>query len=244
MIVDSHVHFGTGNTPLGPADPQQAMARWSIRAQASGINRAVLMAAPVGRYEQANAAVAQYAKLGPARWFWYVFVNTAADRGRIAQIVREAKAKGACGIKVHWLDGQATDELARAAARNNMPVLCDPGGKPRPIEVLSEAHPRVNWIIPHLSSFADNWNSQKSFIELLVQRPNVYTDTAGVRYFDLLVEAVARAGAHKVLFGSDGPYLHPAPELAKVLSLDLHADQRRLMLGGNFLRLTRIARRS
>ena len=46
-----------------------------------------------------------------------------------------------------------------------------------------------------------------------------------------------RAGARKILFGSDGPWLHPGVELAKVRALGLSPADERLVLGGNFLRL-------
>jgi len=65
-----------------------------------------------------------------------------------------------------------------------------------------------------------------------------------VQRFDYLEEAVARAGAHKVLFGSDGPWLHPGLELAKVHALHLEPRDAALVLGGNWLRLTSKARRS
>ena len=71
---------------------------------------------------------------------------------------------------------------------------------------------------------------------------NVHTDTSGVRRFDLLVQAVRRAGAHKVLFGSDGPWLHPALELEKIRLLQLGTADEALVLGGNLLRLTPRAR--
>ena len=112
----------------------------------------------------------------------------------------------------------------------------------RALRAWRRRHPEVPWIVPHLSSFADDWQAQKALIELLVRLPNVFTDTSEVRYFDLLAEAVARAGAHKVLYGSDGPYLHPAPELAKIRALHLPPEEQELVLRGNILRLTRPAR--
>jgi hypothetical protein len=54
--------------------------------------------------------------------------------------------------------------------------------------------------------------------------------------------AVNRAGAHKVLFGSDGPWLHPGVELQKVYALKLPAKAEALVLGGNFLRLIKNVR--
>ena len=42
-----------------------------------------------------------------------------------------------------------------------------------------------------------------------------------MRRFDVLQDAVRRAGAGKILFGSDGPWLHPGLELAKIKALRL-----------------------
>jgi hypothetical protein len=68
---------------------------------------------------------------------------------------------------------------------------------------------------------------------------NVYADTSGVRRFDYLAEAVRRAGPHKLLFGSDGPWLHPGLELNKVRLFRLPPAQPALILGGNAFRLLR-----
>ena len=74
-------------------------------------------------------------------------------------------------------------------------------------------------------------------IDQIVRFPNVYADTAGVRRFDYLVQAVRRAGSHKFLFGSDGPWLHPGLELHKIRLLGLPPKQEALVLGNNLLRL-------
>jgi predicted TIM-barrel fold metal-dependent hydrolase len=72
---------------------------------------------------------------------------------------------------------------------------------------------------------------------MLARYPNVYTDTSGIRRFELLQEALDRAGPQKILFGSDGPWLHPGVELEKIRALRLANDAERLVLGGNLLRL-------
>jgi len=88
-----------------------------------------------------------------------------------------------------------------------------------------------------IGSFADDWRAQLALIDHLVRHPNIYADTAGVRRFDLLEQAVQRAGAHKILFGSDGPWLHPAVELAKIRALHLAPTEAALVLGSNLLGL-------
>lgn len=104
-------------------------------------------------------------------------------------------------------------------------------------ELLAQEYPDVAFIIPHLGSFADDWRAQLALIDHLARHPNMYADTSGVRRFDLLEEAVRRAGAGKILFGSDGPWLHPGVELAKIYALRLPPQEQQLVLGGNFLRL-------
>ena len=131
-------------------------------------------------------------------------------------------------------------EVARAFS---LPVLYDVMGEVSGVELLATEYPDVNFIIPHLGSFADDWRAQLALIDHVVRHPNIYTDTAGVRRFDLLEQAVERAGARKILFGSDGPWLHPEVELEKIYALDLPDDQERLILGDNFRRLiSRVSR--
>ena len=73
-------------------------------------------------------------------------------------------------------------------------------------------------------------------IGMLVRHRNVHTDTSAVRYFDVLAEA-ARRRPRQVLFGSDGPWLHPGVELEKVRLIGLRAADEQRVLGGNALRL-------
>jgi predicted TIM-barrel fold metal-dependent hydrolase len=101
----------------------------------------------------------------------------------------------------------------------------------------------VAFVVPHLGSFADDWRAQRAFLDVLERHANVHTDTSGVRRFDLLVEAVRRGGPRKVLFGSDGPWLHPGVELAKVRAIGLPEHHERLVLGANLLRLVSRVRR-
>jgi uncharacterized protein len=105
--------------------------------------------------------------------------------------------------------------------------------------MVAPSYPDVNFIIPHFGSFGDDWRAQQQVVDQLVRYPNVYADTSAVRRFDYIVQAVARAGARKVIFGSDGPWLHPGLELHKIRLLGLPPDQESLILGGNALRLLR-----
>ena len=243
MIIDCHCHAGPGDGFTGPWDSGAALDDYALRAAQAGIDRTVLFAAFHSDYADANRAVARIVLSRPERYCGFVFVHAARDRGRIAALVREGVERfGFIGIKLHRNDANITREVCEVARAHALPVLYDVVGEVAQAELLAEQFPQVDFIVPHLGSFADDWRAQLGLIDQLERHPNVYTDTAGVRRFDLLAQAVRRAGASKVLFGSDGPWLHPGVELAKVKALGLPAHDEALVLGRNFLRLTARAR--
>jgi predicted TIM-barrel fold metal-dependent hydrolase len=238
VIIDCHCHAGAGDGLTGPWDTRAPLDRYLARAAEAGIQRTVLFAAFHSDYAVANREVARIVAARPDRFLGFAFVNPVADRERVRALVRVAVERyGFRGIKVHRWHGSITREVCEAARAFRLPVLYDVMGKVSQVELLATEYPDVPFIIPHLGSFADDWRANLALIDHLARHPNVYTDTSAVLRFDLLQEAVRRAGARKVLFGSDGPWLHPGVELAKVYALHLPPDDEALVLGGNLLRL-------
>ncbi|HYH44311.1 MAG TPA: amidohydrolase family protein [Thermoanaerobaculia bacterium] len=242
MIIDCHCHAGKGDGLTGPWDtaaPLGSYLRWAARA---GIGRTVLFAAFHSDYRVANREVARIVRSRPDRFYGFAFLHPARDRGRVELLVREAVERhGFRGIKVHRHDARITREICEVAKAYRLPVLYDVMGEVSAVELLATEYPEVDFIIPHLGSFADDWRAQLALIDHLVRHPNVYTDTSGVRRFDILEQAARRAGAQKILFGSDGPWLHPGVELAKVRALGFPPAEERKVLAGNILRLMRPA---
>ena len=237
MIIDCHCHAGAGDGLTGPWDTRASLTSYLRRADEAGIDRTVLFPAFHSNYAVANKEVAGIVSSRPARFYAFAFVHPERDRDRVKSMVQ-----GFLGIKVHRHDGRITREICEAAAELALPVLYDVMGEVSVVELLASEYPKVNFIIPHLGSFADDWRAQVALIDPLTRYPNIHTDTSGVRRFDILVEAVRRAGASKILFGTDGPWLHPGVELEKVRALELSPDAEALVLGENWLRLTRQSR--
>lgn len=238
MIIDCHCHAGEGDGFTGPWDSEANLGKYVRRARKAGIGRTVLLAAFHSDYAVANQSVARIVARDPERFYGFAFVHAARDRGRVHRMVRTAVEQyGFVGIKLHRHDARISREVCDAARAFGLPVLYDPVGEVVVAELLAQQYPDVNFILPHLGSFADDWSAQLALIDHLVRHPNIFTDTSGVRRFDLLQQAVARAGAHKVLFGSDGPWLHPGIELAKIHALELPEREQALILGQNLLRL-------
>ncbi|NOT00463.1 MAG: amidohydrolase family protein [Phycisphaerales bacterium] len=240
-VIDCHCHAGPGEGFTGPWDTDAPVSEHLRRARDAGITHTIVFAAFHFDYARANEAVAGIVASDPARLSGLAFVHAMRDRGRIdAMVHRAATVHGFRGIKCHRYDGRITREICDSAQRHGLPVLYDVMGEVESVSLFAPQYPTVPFIIPHLGSFADEWRAQRNFIDILASHRNVFTDTSAVRRFDLLAEAVDRAGPHKVLFGSDGPWLHAGVELAKVRALRISPAARRLIEYENAARLFRL----
>ena len=237
VIVDCHCHAGIGDGLTGPWDTEAHLGRYLARAARAGIDRTVVFAAFHSDYAVANRQVARIVHRSRGRLYGFAFVHAARDAGRVLALVREAVERhGFRGIKVHRHDARITREVCEAARRFGVPVLYDPYAEMGPVELVAAEYPDVRFIIPHMGSFADDWMAQVAMIGMLMRHDNLYIDTSAIRRFDLLQEAAHRR-PRRVLFGSDGPYLHPGLELEKVRLLGLRPGDEHRVLGGNVLQL-------
>jgi hypothetical protein len=238
MIIDCHCHAGQGDQMTAPWNTDAPIEPYLRRARAAGIAKTVVFAPFHSNYAQANEQVAQIVARYPEQLIGFAFVHPTRDAGRILAMVERAVMEwGFRGIKVHGRDALPTRELCEAARAFRLPVLADVIGKAHVVDMLAPQYPDVNFIIPHLGSFSGDWRTHQQVVDQLVRYPNVYADSSGVQRFDYLVQAVKRAGAHKLLFGSDGPWLHPGVELAKIRLLCLPARAEAMIVGGNMKRL-------
>jgi predicted TIM-barrel fold metal-dependent hydrolase len=243
IIVDCHCHAGKGDIMTAPWNTDAPIEPYLRRARAAGIAKTVVFPLFHSDYTKANAQLARIVARYPSRLIGFAFVHAVRDAGRIFGMVQRSVTRwGFRGIKVHGHEAMATREVCETAQVFGLPVLFDVAGQAYVIDMLAPEFPDVNFIIPHLGSFADDWRVHQQVVDQLVRFPNVYGDTSGVRRFDYIVQAVKRAGPHKVLFGSDGPWLHPGVELHKIQLLGLPQQQEALILGGNALRLLRQVR--
>jgi len=243
MIIDCHCHAGKGDKMTAPWNTDAPIEPYLRRAQAAGIDKTIVLAPLHGNYELANKQVASIVGRYPRRLIGFVFVHAKRDAGKIFSMVQHAVTRwGFRGIKVHGFESMPTREVCETARRFRLPILVDVISRPEVVDMFAPEYPDVNFIIAHLGSFTDDWKAHQQVIYQMARYPNVYADTSGVRQFRYLVQAIKKAGPRKLLFGSDGPWLHPGVELHKIRLLGLPADQEALVLGGNILRLLRTTR--
>jgi predicted TIM-barrel fold metal-dependent hydrolase len=238
MIIDCHCHAGKGDIMTAPWNTDAPLDAYLRRAHQAGIQRSVVFPVFQSDYSAGNRNVARLVASFRGRLIGFAMVHAGRDAGQIREMVREAiLGHGFRGIKVHGFEQMPTREVCEVAREFNVPLLVDVAGRPHTIDMFAPQYPDVNFIIAHLGSFTDDWRAHERVIEQLVRYKNVYVDTSGVRRFDYLVQAVKRAGPHKVLFGSDGPWLHPGLELYKIRLLRLPGQEEALIVGGNAVRL-------
>jgi predicted TIM-barrel fold metal-dependent hydrolase len=242
MIIDCHCHAGTGDRMTAPWNTDAPIEPYLRRARRAGIDKTIVFAAFNSDYDDANRQLARIVRRHPGRLIGFAFVHASRDAGLIHGMVERARKWGFLGIKCHGFEAMPTREVCQVARAFRMPLLADVVGHAGVVDMLAPQFPDVNFIIPHLGSFADDWRAHQQVIDQLVRYPNVYTDTSAVRRFDYIVEAIKRAGVRKILFGSDGPWLHPGVELHKIRLLGLPPKQEARILGGNVIRLLRQVR--
>ena len=243
MIIDCHCHAGKGDKMTAPWNTDAPIEPYLRRARVAGIDKTIILAPLHGNYPRANAQVARIVARYPGRLIGFVFVHARRDAGRIFSMVKHATSRWRFrGIKVHGFESMPSREVCETARVFRLPILVDVISRPEVVDMFAPQYPDVNFIIAHLGSFTDNWKAHDQVTFQLARYPNVYADTSGVRQFDYLVKAIQRGGPKKLLFGSDGPWLHPGAELYKIRLLGLSPNDEQLVLGGNALRLLREAR--
>ena len=106
--------------------------------------------------------------------------------------------------------------LRRVARRCRLPVLYDPMGTSLPLELVARS--TRGWRSSSRTSAASPTTGGRSAPSSTCWpgTPTCTPTPPACAASTYLVEAVGRAGPGKVLFGSDGPWLHPGVELAKV----------------------------
>lgn len=221
-----------------PWNTDAPMEPYLRRARAAGIDKTIVMAPFHSDNTVANAQVARIVARYPGRLIGFAFVHAVRDAGRIFRMVEHAVRKWSFrGIKIHGHEGMPTREVCETARALHLPLLVDVTSRPEVVDMLAPQYRDVNFIIAHLGSNTDDFRAHQQVVYQLARYPNVFADTSGVRQFQYIVEAVRRAGPRKILFGSDGPWLHPGVEIQKIRLLGLPPEKEALILGGNVLRL-------
>lgn len=150
---------------------------------------------------------------------------------------------GMRGVKLHPVGtlahpaGDETLALLRRAGELSVPVLFHCGDEamttPMAIGLAAAACPGTTIVLGHMGGYFH----VDEAIAVAERYPNLVLDTSAMPYPRKIHEAVARLGAGRVLFASDGPGCRPLLEVEKVRQAGLDPADEERVLGGNMLGL-------
>jgi predicted TIM-barrel fold metal-dependent hydrolase len=184
----------------------------------------------------------------PDRFSGWVFVNPAGPLDPVLELERCFRHQGMIGVKAHpyWHDYEVSllRDVAALCQERDKPMLIHLGtDKKGDFKELPESFSRLKVIYAHAGVPYYN-----EVCEYSGEKENVYVDLAG-GYVDLKVAgmAIRKAGAHKCLFGTDGPYFHHGNDrfdyrrhIEKINELNLSDRDRERVMGGTFKELAGI----
>jgi predicted TIM-barrel fold metal-dependent hydrolase len=245
MIFDLHMHIEE-STALG----WQMSAADCIRAMdEAGVERSAVMTLTdlPGLNPQGLELIAEACEQYRDRLYGFLRLNPAhleTSKQLLKQAVTELGFKG---LKLHPVStlqhpgGAATIDLVRLAGELGVPTLFHCGDEPlsTPLSIAQAAAacPDATIILGHMGGYFH----VDEALDVAERFPNIILETSAMPYPDKIRTAVARVGAERVVFGSDGPVSSPNLEKQKVVISGLGEEAAGLVLGGNAEKLLGLA---
>jgi predicted TIM-barrel fold metal-dependent hydrolase len=245
MIIDCEVHIGRfKGDPYtwleGPVDAAQLLGVMDRYA----IDRAIVMA-PTEQFPKNEVLAA--AIRGQPRLLSFAVVNPFDADDGVVELKRAVTAWGMRGLKLmplrhgYEIDGDAALPLMTAAAELGIAVSIHSGAAqfclPWQIARLARRFPTVPVIMDHMG-----WRYYvDGAIDVALEQPNIYLETALVGMPGYIRMAVDKLGPERVIYGSDYPTGHPSSMLANIDAANLKPADKALVLGGNLARVLRLS---
>jgi predicted TIM-barrel fold metal-dependent hydrolase len=256
MLVDAHVHMGPGlGNHLGGCDLDTITAEGCIAVlDKAGIDKAVIFA-PLYEggdfldpdYKRGNRVIYEAAKEFPTRLIPYVRVCPNLMGEALKELRKGIEEYGMQGLMLHpdWESFSPANPrvmwpLAEYCAAKELPITFHAGYYPKcePLLFLplAETFPGIPIFLKHLG-----YHYWRDAIIVARHTENVYLETAGNTTSGEIMEAVRQAGASRVVYGSDLPYIIPEAIIAKIRGLPISDSDKSLILGGNMQKIHKLA---
>jgi predicted TIM-barrel fold metal-dependent hydrolase len=208
----------------------------------AGVERAVVC--PWGaelavRNADGNDRIARAVAAHPGRLLGFASVNPWWGADAVAELDRAIQRLGLSGLKLHSvvqgfeIDDDVVLPVIERAAELGVVVYVHTGtpvlALPLQLLELATRYPQVPFIAGHMGGADFYVDAPLS----LPRAENVWLETSLSCHAGYIGEAVAAAGAQRVLFGSDSPTSRMASELTKIRVLELGEEVERQVFGAN-----------
>ena len=238
IVVDAHCHLGrTFQTEWKAKDLVRTM-------DACGIDRAVVFPTvnfEDNKFSNSNDMIAKAVSEYPDRLIGFARVNPHRGQEAVRELERSKEKLGLVGIKLHPTteifpaNSRIVHPIMKTATKLGMPVVFHSGTPPYslPSQIADVAvrFSRIPVVMAHMGKALAT-----EAISSAKRSKNVILETSGSSSRIGLIEGAVRTlGAKRIIFGSDWPCCHPAPEKTKIEVLDLSKEAKEKILGRNLL---------
>lgn len=244
MIIDAHAYVGRPpvRTSISEVD---ISPEWLIRLMnESGIDKMIVCPpanwAPGSDFRPGTDEVVAAVNKYPDRFIGFSGVTGYCVKHGILDLkygIEEKGLKGAGEFKAtpHWSESIVMP-IMRFLEKHKAPVLIHiyTIQEARFAEYVAEKLPNLPVIMGHMGG-VNVWAGRKC-IEAAKKYQNIYLETSSSPYH-IIYEAVKEVGAERIIFGSDAPFIHPLPELRKIMALPCSSDEKEMILSENILKI-------
>ncbi|PTE08168.1 amidohydrolase family protein [Mesorhizobium helmanticense] len=237
LIIDAHNHLG--DRP----GARQTGAELVAKLDAAGVDKAVVFPFVEGNFT--NDFVKDAYDQFPDRLIPYCAVNP-WERDA-ADTVRHCITQwGFKGLKLHptingfhLADPELVDPLFKVADELGFPIIVhgasDLFNSPPEFAMMAARFPRVPLMMAHMGFF---WAVDQA-ISFASQFENLYLETSRAPIFEIQT-AVKRLGPHKVIWGTDSPFVDYEFEFKKMERSTQDREGYASIVGGNIARLLKL----
>ncbi len=245
MIFDMHMHIDD----IPALGWRMSAAECIERMDEAGVDAAAVMtiADLPGINPEALNLIAEACADHPGRLYGFVRLHPWYREESLGLLDRAVQKQGFRGLKLHPVSSLAhpssadTIALIRRAGELGVPTLFHCGDEPMTtplsIEPAAKACPDSVIILGHMGGYFH----VDEAIEVAERQPNIVLETSATPYPAKIREAVERVGAHRVVFGSDGPVSSPVLEREKIMIAGLTPNDTEMVLGLNAAKLLGLA---
>lgn len=242
-VIDSHAHMGPFSRFFihdpTPAAVLEVMGRCNVATTIFSSHRAIEADASEGNDETARV-VDHY----PGKFAGYFVINPNQDPD--GELQRWSEDDRFVGVKLHPdlhdypITGRLYDRVLRWAAERHKPVLTHTWGgskldDPALLGKVSARIPGLTLIAGHSGA---NPRGFSVAVEVARDHEGIILDTCGSQMTgDWIAHMVREVGPHRVVFGSDVPFLDLRYQLARVLAAPIESDALEMVLRQNSIRI-------
>ena len=240
-VIDFHGHVGRWDGTGMRDDPDEMLRAMD----AVGIDQSCLFNIfhPDGR--TGNDLTARFVARHPDRLIGFAYVSPLVPDTMASELERAVDHLGMRAIKIYPsytpfpLDDPVWDPVYDFAHRRGLAIIThtgiEPTTAPRFLSQVAPRFPGARFVAGHAGN-VEPFRAQA--IRAARTCPNVFLETcSSFRSPGVVEELVKKAGAERVLYGSDTPLMDPRCQIGKILTADISDQAKRQLLGENACRL-------